>query len=271
MIATEGFDVPNVSCVLLLRPTTSWALFAQMVGRGLRLHPGKTDCLVIDVVGAAAGHSLASAPGLLGLPESYKGSGESLTAVRRMIDGLSPAQAALLNGRRFDLSSVDSVLREVDLLSELKVPDAIQKISRMAWRPRLSGGWSLGCGSVSRDSKAQREAVIQVNALGQADIRLLEGSEVLAQEVYNCDEMEAITKADMMIGEAWPEASRITAADAPWRQKTASPKQVELLVKKGMPPSRAQGLTMDQASAAIDIMKQNKWRLPEELKREVEA
>lgn len=50
MVLTEGFDEPCISCVVVARPTKSRALFTQMVGRGLRLFPGKTDCLVMSVV-----------------------------------------------------------------------------------------------------------------------------------------------------------------------------------------------------------------------------
>ncbi len=47
-VLTTGFDAPNIDCVALLRPTNSPGLLYQMVGRGFRLHPGKTDCLVLD-------------------------------------------------------------------------------------------------------------------------------------------------------------------------------------------------------------------------------
>jgi DNA repair protein RadD len=47
-IFTVGFDAPNVDCVVLLRATLSPGLYCQMVGRGLRLSPGKADCLVLD-------------------------------------------------------------------------------------------------------------------------------------------------------------------------------------------------------------------------------
>lgn len=49
----EGFDVPRVACVCVARPTMSLALYAQMVGRGERLFPGKVDNLVIDFLGAS--------------------------------------------------------------------------------------------------------------------------------------------------------------------------------------------------------------------------
>jgi superfamily II DNA or RNA helicase len=50
-VATEAWDCPAVSCVLIARMTQSAGLYEQMVGRGLRLADGKTDCLVLDVVG----------------------------------------------------------------------------------------------------------------------------------------------------------------------------------------------------------------------------
>lgn len=60
MIATEGWDDPATSCVAIGRPTKSRALFTQMVGRGLRIHPGKADCLVLDFAGNAGKHALVS-------------------------------------------------------------------------------------------------------------------------------------------------------------------------------------------------------------------
>jgi superfamily II DNA or RNA helicase len=51
MVTTEAWDCPPVSCVLMARPTALPGLYQQMMGRGLRLADGKTDCLVLDVVG----------------------------------------------------------------------------------------------------------------------------------------------------------------------------------------------------------------------------
>jgi DNA repair protein RadD len=47
-ILSEGFDHPPIDCVVLMRPTRSPVLYVQTVGRGLRLWPEKTDCLVLD-------------------------------------------------------------------------------------------------------------------------------------------------------------------------------------------------------------------------------
>ena len=43
-----GFDVPDVDCIIWCRPTISPVLYVQGAGRGLRIAPGKTDCLWLD-------------------------------------------------------------------------------------------------------------------------------------------------------------------------------------------------------------------------------
>jgi superfamily II DNA or RNA helicase len=46
----EGFDAPATAAVLKARPTKSLVLFTQVIGRGLRLYPGKAECLFVDFV-----------------------------------------------------------------------------------------------------------------------------------------------------------------------------------------------------------------------------
>ena len=47
-IASIGFDLPALDCIVMARPTQSLAMYLQMLGRGLRPFPNKTDCLVLD-------------------------------------------------------------------------------------------------------------------------------------------------------------------------------------------------------------------------------
>lgn len=61
-VATEGFDLPDASCVVIARPTQSLALYLQMLGRGLRPKLDGGDCLILDLAGNAITH---------GLPEQY--------------------------------------------------------------------------------------------------------------------------------------------------------------------------------------------------------
>jgi DNA repair protein RadD len=55
-VLTTGFDAPHIDCVALMRPTLSPGLYYQMVGRGFRLHPSKTNCLVLDFGGNVLRH-----------------------------------------------------------------------------------------------------------------------------------------------------------------------------------------------------------------------
>ncbi|KAK8217203.1 putative ATP-dependent helicase IRC3 [Zalaria obscura] len=68
-IFTEGTDIPNIDCVLLARPTKSRNLLVQMIGRGLRLYPGKKDCHIIDMV-ASLETGIVTTPTLFGLDPS---------------------------------------------------------------------------------------------------------------------------------------------------------------------------------------------------------
>ena len=62
----EGYDCPEISCVVPLRPTKSFPLFAQMVGRGTRISPGKEDLLLLDFLWQHEKHRLIRAPHLFG-------------------------------------------------------------------------------------------------------------------------------------------------------------------------------------------------------------
>ena len=63
IVATEGFDLPDASCIIIARPTMSLALYLQMVGRGLRPKDDGGDCLILDLAANSVTH---------GLPEEYR-------------------------------------------------------------------------------------------------------------------------------------------------------------------------------------------------------
>ena len=50
-VLTTGFDAPHVDVIALLRPTESVSLYQQIIGRGLRLDEGKSDCFILDYAG----------------------------------------------------------------------------------------------------------------------------------------------------------------------------------------------------------------------------
>lgn len=59
-VLTEGADFPACDCVVMARPTRSQTLYSQMVGRAVRLYPGKQSALVLDLAGTVRDMSLVT-------------------------------------------------------------------------------------------------------------------------------------------------------------------------------------------------------------------
>ena len=77
MLLTEGWDCPSVDCVVVLRPTKVRGLYQQMVGRGMRLFPGKENLLLLDFLWMTERHDLCRPSALISKDE----------AIARRIDG----------------------------------------------------------------------------------------------------------------------------------------------------------------------------------------
>jgi len=57
-IVSEGFDLPDMDGVILLRPTKSLSLYLQQIGRALRKATGKTQAIILDHVSNYKHHGL---------------------------------------------------------------------------------------------------------------------------------------------------------------------------------------------------------------------
>lgn len=65
MLLTEGWDCPEVDCVIVLRPTKVRSLYCQMVGRSTRLYPGKDHLLLLDFLWHTERHELCHPASLI--------------------------------------------------------------------------------------------------------------------------------------------------------------------------------------------------------------
>lgn len=92
-LLTEGWDSPRTECVAIARPTKSWALYVQMVGRGTRICPevNKRNMLLLNFSGRAGKHRL------VGPADALAGSDVGMSAleddVRAELDRLLGTQA----------------------------------------------------------------------------------------------------------------------------------------------------------------------------------
>lgn len=87
-VLIEGFDAPDVSCIIVGRPTKSKGLYQQMVGRGLRLFPNKNDCIVLDF--CDRNHSICNASLLLKDAENIEEDERKSARVKEVTASLPP-------------------------------------------------------------------------------------------------------------------------------------------------------------------------------------
>ncbi|KNG82424.1 putative DEAD/DEAH box helicase [Aspergillus nomiae NRRL 13137] len=133
---TEGTDIPNIDCVLLARPTRSRNLLIQMIGRGLRLHPGKKDCHIIDMV-ATLETGVLSTPTLFGLhPDEVLANASGKDLKHKESDSASPANPDtspdpdVLDDINLTFTKYDTIY---DLIMDMKSEKYIRSSSRNAW------------------------------------------------------------------------------------------------------------------------------------------
>lgn len=134
-LPTEGFDDPETDGVIFGRPTRSRGFYIQMAGRALRPYPGKTDALLLDVVGATVAHSLISGVTLFGdtpgkKPENTDSPEIGLEDPEELAPGQQDAREAL------GLRDGPLVTTEVDLFAG----------SPMAWLRTRAGVYFIEAG-----------------------------------------------------------------------------------------------------------------------------
>ena len=213
MVLTEGYDAPRVDCIVVARPTKSRALYTQMVGRGTRRHPDKTDCLVLDVVGASAEHSLVTIPSLFGtddvrLRERLESDQRGVAAVLAEYEAQEVAAGRL---RAKDVELFAQVRRQLAWVEARRPGDDRRRyalgISRdealvmVQLDPTDDGSWA-----VQRQSTGRGKAAIQARTLIRGvHLELAEG---VAEDYAR------------RFGRA-----HLVNPDAPWRKGPASEKQ----------------------------------------------
>ncbi|RKF63111.1 putative mitochondrial ATP-dependent helicase irc3 [Erysiphe neolycopersici] len=146
-VFTEGTDIPNIDCVLLARPTRSRNLLVQMIGRGMRLCPGKQNCHIIDMV-ANFERGVVTTPTLFGLDPSVlveEADPEDLRKLKKKKEEEEEAsQASELESNLTERNSMQTALFNTkitftdylsihDLISDTSLENFIRKMSTLAW------------------------------------------------------------------------------------------------------------------------------------------
>lgn len=248
-VLTEGFDHPPTSCVVMLRPTQSWGLYAQMIGRGTRICDGKSDLVVVDVVDNCQKHSLASVPAILDLPADLDLEGKSLSQAADMLDELGEQAAVLATYEPQTYRELETTLQQVDLFARVEPPQEVKKLSRLAWIRLHDGSYLLDV-----DHNPRRVARILPDMLGMYRCSLQQGDEVRTHP-QPAELHVAFQRADRAVERAWPDLVRRVVANAPWRYQPPTEKQVGLLRRLGYASEAISALNKGQASGLITAAK----------------
>jgi superfamily II DNA or RNA helicase len=249
-VLTEGVDLPHVSCIVVARPTLSPILYAQMVGRGTRLAPGKADCLVLDLVGASERHQLLDlgyAKGarpqrlsdLVGLPRLAEGASVLDTAVA---EARREREAAKAEARRERARRLALVRHERLLASDVSL------LGRKAIR------WTVVPGPTRTFALGLRTGHVVVTGEpgGGWTTYVLDGREATTLgSGLTLDQATALAEQRMRE----ERATHLVAADAPWRQYPATERQLELLRRvRELTDEQLAGLTRGEASDLLDVV-----------------
>jgi ATP-dependent helicase IRC3 len=225
MVLTEGFDEPSVDCVILARPTQSKPLMIQMVGRGLRLYPGKSDCLVIDMVGVSKRNTLVQAAVLFGLKKD-------------------PAQEERPKPIALDpITDPEEYWRE-RLRSQIQGVKGAPR-SKLRWLSAGDGlpGWLLPAAEYGTIRMLPVDGDSwQVDVVGA---QTGERFQRLSDQPVSMEIAQAI--AEDYVRRV--KAVRVAMGDASWREKPASEAQIKLLSRGGI--KVAPGITMGTASDLV--------------------
>ncbi len=218
-VLTEGFDDPGVSCVAMARPTRSEGLYAQCVGRGTRLAPGKKDCLVLDFVDLS-NLSLCTLPSLFGAPRDMDLQGEDAREAARAW------QQILFDHPGFELEAGALTLSEIQDRAEsfdplrLRADAEVRAISRNAWFSL--GRHGVGLHFERKSGKKSEALVLKRGGRGKVWEIHLDGKVV---DKYSRME-EAVAAVDYEIDRMGRGASLSALPGAPWRKAAPPPSMV---------------------------------------------
>lgn len=244
MVLTEGFDEPSVSCVIVARPTQSRALFAQMIGRGTRLFPGKSDCLVMSVTS----HDLDVSPVTL----------QTFLNDEGMEDGISVAkrQKQILESR--ERVSAEAKAAALSFVNRYVARPAGQ--SSFIWR-KLASVWTI----IAGDTRVDLEP-----AFNDHWVPKVFGSGVVLADPLHLE--GAVSVAEQYVARYG--STVLADSSAKWRGNHPKPAQVSYAVALGLDLQVAKSMTRGEVSEYITTAKlenRSTRRLSRKEKDEIES
>ena len=227
MLLTEGWDCPSVDCVVVLRPTKLRGLYQQMVGRGMRLYPGKENLLLLDFLWMTQRHDLCRPSALISKDE----------AMAKKID-------ARITEDGIDLIEAEE-LAEKDILAEREAALAKQLAEMRNRKRQLVDPLQYAISIAAEDLVGYVPTFAwEMAPPSEKQLEFLERRGIFAESVEN------MGKASILI-------DRLKRRQ---EEGLATPKQIRCLERFGF---RQVGTwQFEDANRVISRLAMNKWRVP---------
>lgn len=222
MLLTEGYDCPDVDCIVVLRPTKVRSLYAQMIGRGTRLAPGKRDCLILDFLWLTTRHDLCRPASLVtdNDEDAQKVSERAVEDELELFDALTDVEEQRRNALADAIRA--NAKRKARLVDPLTFFVDVNEQALLDYVPEWP--WEL-------------------EAPTEKQIKIVEGAGVSTD------------------GMCRGQASKVIDAIFRRRDAgLATAKQMRMLEQKGF--QNVGLWTFEQASQMMGILAQNRWRVP---------
>ena len=229
MLLTEGWDCPSVDCIVVLRPTKIRSLYAQMVGRGTRLSPGKDHLLLLDFLWHTERHELCHPAALIcESDEVARKMTENIEAAGCPVDieeAEEKAQSDVVAAREEALAKQLEEMRKRKrkLVDPLQFEMSIQAEDLAGYIP--SFGWELAPPSESQRASLEKMGIFP-------------------------DEIDNAGKANLLL-------ERLAKRR---EEGLTTPKQIRFLESKGF--EHVGTWDFDAARKLIDRIAANNWRVP---------
>ena len=222
MLLTEGYDCPDVDCIVCLRPTKVRSLYSQIIGRGTRLAPGKRNCLVLDFLWLSTQHDLCRPASLITANDE-----DAKKVSEKLVDGemdIFEAERDVVEERRESLAAKLEANRRksAKLVDPLTFFVDIGEVAAMDYEPEFA--WEM------EPPTAKQVAVIENAGIDPTGMCKGKASKVIDAIFRRRDE------------------------------NLATPKQMRLLERYGF--NGVALWTIEQSKAMIDRIARNRWNVP---------
>lgn len=233
MLLTEGWDCPDVDCVVCLRPTKVRSLYSQIIGRGTRICEGKKNLLILDFLWLTEKHELCRPADIICTNADVS---------RKMTQNLEESAGEIIDIEEAEKEAANDVMREREealaqqleamkkrkrkLVDPLQFEMSIQAEDLASYEPSL--GWEMGPATPKQLQTLEKYGIFP-------------------------DEIECAGKAKLILDKL---AKRRM-------EGLATPKQIRFLESRGF--QHVGTWSFQAANTMISRISYNNWRIPAEI------